>query len=741
MLIFVLFSLFSSMSNPAYAKDFSNPVTVYQINVNDNLKIFSPIDGNAPAQQIQFEQIATKCNLSKVMKVYKNHYDKREYRRFSCDTHDYAIKNEDYLVAQKVQDIHNQTKAPTKTPRLPDDSKSMIRLVGNLKLTLVIKSNDQGNYAFSSQKAPIILTKHAPFKIVSTLNGLKNRKYFVVTIPSTNQEQEYVVPEDEFDRAIKSMDKIYAPIIAHPVRRKNTTGISYEYAKDVNTIIIPADTVVKTGASLENGKYLVLNSENSYHTEYVVLRSAYEKSLQSMTVIDKPLTVSPVIRKDDSYSFTDQDDNVTLPKNSTLIIKEIIKMNSFQNYLVLSVPDRPGDFIISEDELNETLLSTKAPPPPKAAAPIVTIYADKSKVTGYSTIAFITKLKEKIKFTLRKKNKYEKYPILRDGSNLKLTIPPAPRGPYQAINDTASNVNSSLNKVSKLYYKLLQDTVPKRSALLASINTDDLLKTPYGRCVSTTIKNPPGAWEFFYCDSATAKPIFDHKRPSFTKELRATIAAELIMIHKCLPLQEMEMLPVFFHESRFMPNASSSQDAIGIGQIRPAAIKDVEKEMIPILGNLINHNIPGCQYLLNLKRDSSTNYQSAKSCAQQFNPYYIRQSIVYSSLYYLHVKEKAIKRVNERFTGVEPSSDIINTCIMNDARLCYNTGPTAVNQLHKYLIQAKMVPEEQSSEGNHRDYYERVKSEEAAQYVPKQLEDQSLMEKTAQTTCGPHPKN
>jgi len=59
-----------------------------------------------------------------------------------------------------------------------------------------------------------------------------------------------------------------------------------------------------------------------------------------------------------------------------------------------------------------------------------------------------------------------------------------------------------------------------------------------------------------------------------------------------IPLQDMEMLPVFFHESRFMPNAISSQDAIGIGQIRPAAIKDVEKEMIPILGNLINHNIP-----------------------------------------------------------------------------------------------------------------------------------------------------
>ena len=201
------------------------------------------------------------------------------------------------------------------------------------------------------------------------------------------------------------------------------------------------------------------------------------------------------------------------------------------------------------------------------------------------------------------------------------------------------------------------------------------------------------------------------------------------------------MLPVFFHESRFMPNAISSQDAIGIGQIRPAAIKDVETQMLPMLKDLINDKIPGCEYLLNIKKDSPINYKSAKSCAQQFDPYYIRHSIVYSSLYYLHIKSKAIKRVNERYKGMSVSDDTINLCIINDARLCYNQGPTAVNKLHKFLVEAKIVPEEASPEGNHRDYFERIRSEEAAQYVPKQIKDQGVMEKTAQTGCGPHPEN
>jgi len=742
MFIFILLSLFSSVVRLTYAEDFSNPITIYQINANDKLEIFSPIMGNAPFQQIQFSQIEQICKPTKSIKIYKNSYDKIKYRRYICDTNYYAIKNEDYLIAKKLQDLHNQIKTPTQTPKLPDDNKAMLTLFGNLKLTPVKKTNNHGNYAFSLQNTPTILKKHSPFKIVNAINGSTNQKYLVLTVPNTKQE--FVVTEDEFNRAVEGIDKIYAPLIGHPVRKKNTPGLSYEYVKDLQPIIIPSDSEVKIGASLENGKYLTLNIHNAKNadpTEYVVLKSDYEQSLQGLIIIDEPITVSPVVRKKDTYSFTDKNDNIILPKKSTIIIKETLKINNFQNYLVLSIPGRANDFIISEDELYESLLPTPKPMvSSQSPATPITIYADKTKLIDNTKIE-IAQANKKIKFTLPKRNQHEKYPILRDGSNLKLEIPPAPKGPYQEINDTANHVNSSLNKVSKLYYHLLQDTTQKYSTLLKSTDTDYLLKTPYGRCVSASIKNPPGGWNFFYCDSPSAKPLIDQKRPSFTKELRATIAAELIMIHKCLPLQDMEMLPVFFHESRFMPNAISNMDAIGIGQIRPAAIKDVESQMLPMIKDLISDKIPGCEYLLDLKKGSPTNYKSAKSCAQQFDPYYIRHSIVYSSLYYLHLKSKAIKRVNERYKGVNTPDETINLCVINDARLCYNQGPTAVNKLHKFLIEAKIMPEELSPEGNHRDYYERIRSEEAAQYVPKQIKDQRIMEKTAQTSCGPHPKN
>ena len=72
MLVFILLSLFSSVSIFTYAEDFSNPITIYQINANDKLEIFSPIMGNAPSQQIQFEQI------DKIAQNIKYSFVKRE---------------------------------------------------------------------------------------------------------------------------------------------------------------------------------------------------------------------------------------------------------------------------------------------------------------------------------------------------------------------------------------------------------------------------------------------------------------------------------------------------------------------------------------------------------------------------------------------------------------------------------------------------------------------------------------
>lgn len=167
----------------------------------------------------------------------------------------------------------------------------------------------------------------------------------------------------------------------------------------------------------------------------------------------------------------------------------------------------------------------------------------------------------------------------------------------------------------------------------ANIYSEDFLKI--AKCINAGLNSTP-VGRFYNCrsDRDMIKWLKQRCRPCPTKEMVGTLAAEILMASKCLGRNYRKILPIFMHESRFMPNVISATYAGGVGQMTRPAIQDMNRLHYKITN--IGKNNASCGYFEDIPEMSDN-----RICAKLYTPPNPRQNIIYGIRYQEYIESES----------------------------------------------------------------------------------------------------
>ncbi len=170
-----------------------------------------------------------------------------------------------------------------------------------------------------------------------------------------------------------------------------------------------------------------------------------------------------------------------------------------------------------------------------------------------------------------------------------------------------------------------------RDLMSTDIYSEDFMKI--AKCVNAGINNKP-VGNYYNCNRETdlIKNLYRKCRPCPSKELVGTLSMEIYMAAKCLGRSYKKILPIFVHESRFMPNVLSPSYAGGVGQLTGIAIKDMNRFLDKI--KEFSKTRPECAYLNDIEE-----MRDNRICSRIIIPPNPRRNIIYGVYYQMYIED------------------------------------------------------------------------------------------------------